>query len=258
MDPYLEEPDVWRGVHARLISCASDLLQPQLRPLGFYVDIDERIWLEEPQRAVYPDLAVIRRPMQPARERGGVAVLEADEPVLVRAVSPSEVRETFLQVFDLKGRRLITQIELISPANKAAGHGRDQFIAKREELQAAGVNVVEIDLLRSGPPVVDLPASALAALRPWHYLITVRRKGSSDHEVYPVVLQNRLPRIRIPLTNEVSDVVLDLQSALDRAYDTGPYPERIDYGQPAVPPLLVEDDAWAAKILAAAGLRPTS
>ena len=32
MDPYLEEPALWPGVHASLIVYIRDVLQPQLRP----------------------------------------------------------------------------------------------------------------------------------------------------------------------------------------------------------------------------------
>jgi len=34
MDPYLEHPALWEGVHARLIVAIANQLQPKLNPLG--------------------------------------------------------------------------------------------------------------------------------------------------------------------------------------------------------------------------------
>ncbi len=248
MDPYLEAPDVWRGVHARLVSASSDLLQPQAMSLGFFVDIDERIWLEEPERNVYPDLSVIRWSPEGSAPEGRSAVMEADAPVLVRSSLPSEVRETFLQIIERDGNKLVTQIEFISPANKSAS-SREFYLQKRKELQDCGVNTVEIDLLRSGKPVVDLSASALESLRPWHYLVCIARHGTRDRESYPIKLPDRLPRIIIPLKNKVPDLVLDLQTALERVYQAGPYVARIDYQALPTPPLDEVDARWAAELI---------
>lgn len=254
MDPWLEDVEVWRGVHARLITKSSDLLQPQLHELGYFIDIEERIYVEESERHVVPDLAIIERPrQQPATS--GVAVLQADEPVRVRSFTETEIRERFLQIFDAKGRQLITQIEFISHTNKNQTRGRTQYIQKRNELKAAGVNVVEIDLLRKGVPVVDVSMSGLEGLRPWDYLACVARAGEAERELYCVTMRMRLPRIRIPLRTSSPDVVLDIQSAFISVYDAGPYPDRLDYNQPPDPVLSVEDEVWADELLRAGGLR---
>jgi hypothetical protein len=253
MDPWLEDPEVWRGVHARIITHAAEALQPQLRSLGYFVDIEERIFIEESERHVYPDLAVIERPkattIQPK-----VAVLEVDAPVRVRVVAEPEIRERFLQIFASKGRQLVTQIEIFSHSNKNIAKGRELYTQKRDELRDAGVNIVEIDLLRAGNSVIDLSDSALSALQPWSYIVHVERHGEIDHEVYPVVLRNRLPRIAVPLRGESPDVALDLQSVFDRVYDLGPYPDRIDYSRQPVPPLSPEDYDWAKHQLLAKGI----
>lgn len=59
-------------------------------------------------------------------------------------------------------------------------------------------------------------------------------------ELYPIGLWERLPVIRTPLRDSDEDVLLDLQSALDEAYETGAY-EDLDYHQPLDPPLSAED-----------------
>lgn len=256
MDPWLESPSVWRGVHTRLVTIAGEVLQPQLRGMGYFVDIDERIWVEESERHVYPDLAIVAAPRMHARGSAEAAVLEADEPVIVQSLADAEAPERFLQVFAVDGRRLVTQIEFISHSNKNSAEGRALYLQKRQELRAAGVNIMEIDLLRRGQPIVDLSVGALPGLKPWTYLVSIARAGRREREVYPVALRQKLPRTRVPLRPPSPDAVLDLQGVFERVYATGPYPDRIDYQAPPEPPLNDDDAAWADQILSAAGLRP--
>jgi hypothetical protein len=254
MDPWLEHPDGWQGVHTRLITRASDFLQPQIRQLGYFVEIEERIYIEASERHVAPDLAIIQ-PRQSMHTSGKHAVLQADEPVLVRSLPESEIRERYLQIFAVAGRQLVTQIEVISHTNKKLKKGRKLYIQKRGELLDGDVNVVEIDLLRGGPSIIDLEERMQDSLKPWDYLVNVVRQGQLEHEVYRVTVRNRLPRLRIPLRPESPDAVLDLQHAFDQVYDSGPYPDRVDYSSPPVPPLSAQDDAWADQLLRNAGLR---
>ncbi len=255
MDPWLEHPDGWQGVHTRLITRSSDFLQPQLGALGYFVDIEERIYVEESERHVVPDLAIIQPPRPLPIGSKHSAVLEADDPVLVRTSPEPEVHERFLQVFAVGGMQLITQIEIISHTNKRLKKGREMYIQKRRELLDAGVNIVEIDLLRGGRPIIDLDGRAQSSLRPWDYLINVVRQGQIEHEVYRFTVRERLPRIRIPLRSESPDAVLDLHLVFEQVYDSGPYPVRFDYSSPPVPPLSTDDEAWADQMLRGAGLR---
>src|SRR5918911_963129 len=65
MDPYLEEPALWPGVHAALIVYARDHLQPQVRP-RYIAAIEERVYLEGPDRPIIPDVRLQQhRPAAP-------------------------------------------------------------------------------------------------------------------------------------------------------------------------------------------------
>ena len=248
MDPYLEAPDIWPGVHALLISYAVEQLQPQLRPRGYFVDANERIWLEESSRSVYPDVAVVKRPVQAADVASHASgVLIADEPVHVHAME-TEIHEGFLEIFDQQSHQLISSIEFLSPANKT-GKGREVFQRKQRELQNGGVNLVEIDLLRGGEHVLAVPQPLVESLRPWNYLVVLSRIQGHDFEVYPIGLRGRLPRIRIPLKSTDADGVLDLQALLDRAYNTGPYPDRLNYRSEPTPVLTEIEMQWAGELL---------
>lgn len=258
MDPYIEDAEFWRDAHHWFISATAEQLQPQLNPRGYYVGIESRVWMEESERAVYPDV-ILRRAAEKTQSEAALpgGTLIADEPVRLLRLE-TEVREDYLQVYELENRRLITGIEFISPSNKADHQARELYLRKRKELWASEVNVVEIDLLRAGKPLVRLPQSVLKQARPDGYVINVMRIGSSGYEFYPVDLRMRLPRIGIPLAANEPDVVLDLQSAVNRVYDAGAYSMRINYNRPPDPPLEEETALWVSNLLLAAGLRMPS
>src|SRR5579872_3251192 len=98
MDPYLEDPSLWRGVHSRLINYAAEALQAALPP-GFIADIDERLYVVEPERSIYPDIAVSKRPPErPQQEKGGggTAVMDRGDPPGELTAYPVEIGEGFI------------------------------------------------------------------------------------------------------------------------------------------------------------------
>ncbi len=247
MDPYLERPEIWPGVHARLIAEAAAMLQPQLRARGYYVDIGERIWLSQPQRPIYPDLAVARLAQEhPAHE--AIAVAEPDEPIRI-ARAEVQVREPYLVIYRAEGAEVVTGVEVLSPANKVDRQGRALYAQKQAETRQAAIHLVEIDLLREGPRVVEFPEVLLEELPRHDYLVNVARRGGEDYEIYPIRIRDRLPRIRVPLKSGDEDETLDLQAALERAYEQGPYPERLDYSNAPTPPLADDDAPWAVQVI---------
>jgi hypothetical protein len=126
---------------------------------------------------------------------------------------------------------------------------------KQAESKQAGVHLVEIDLIRGGPHVLDLPLEILEGLPRWDYLVNLVRRGGSEYQFYPLRLRDPLLRIRLPLNAGDEDATLDLQAAINLAYDIGPYPESLDYQHEPVHPLAADDSAWAVDILRGEGLR---
>ena len=58
MDPYLESPQLWPGIHASAIVYIRDQLQPLLRP-RYLATIEERVYLENPdRRQIIPNVRV--------------------------------------------------------------------------------------------------------------------------------------------------------------------------------------------------------
>lgn len=88
------------------------------------------------------------------------------------------------------------------------------------------------------------------------YLTCVTRAAKPGIlEVYPITLQRRLPRIRIPLRKKDADVILDLQPVFEHAYLMGSYGSSIDYREPAQPSLEGADAEWTDALLKKTGKR---
>jgi hypothetical protein len=260
MDPYLEEPSIWPGVHLGLIYETQEALNAAL-PDGYVADIGERVYVLQPDRDLYPDLAVVRRRREPGvveRGRGGTATTEAGAPPWVFTIEPEEVREPYIEIHALgENQRVVTVIEFLSPANKAAGSkGRRLYLSKQRGLLKSRTHLVEIDFLRAGAHTVAISKDRLLRRGRWDYLVCVHHVDPPRrYWVWPILLRDRLPAIRIPLAGGDDDLPVDLQPILDRRYDSGRYALKLDYHTAPTPPLAEEDDKWAAALLTEHGLR---
>jgi len=257
MDPYLEDPLWWPSVHQRLITYIGDTLGLLLPP-QYIANIGERLYVVQPERNIYPDVAIFESP-RPRRSAGPEpATAVAPDAPWVLIVEPVEMREVFIEILALsQGDRVVTIIEVLSFANKTANsEGRRLYLTKQQEVLNSPVHLLEIDLLRSGEHTVAPPRDALLQRGRWDGLISLHRGGAGErYEVWPVLLRQRLPNIRIPLAGDDPDVALDLQSLFDRCYDSGPYPRRLDYRRPPHVPLSSDDDKWAEALLREKGYR---
>ena len=260
MEPYLEDPVGWTDVHQRLITTLSTELN-RLLPPQYLARIGERVYVAQSSRSVYPDAMVLKRSSPTsavAQGAGGTAVLVASDPPWILTVLPEEAREVFVEIFSTRGQhRLITVIEVLSPANKASGsEGRQLYLRKQREILASQTHLIEIDLLRQGEHTVAPPVDYLLQQGHWDYLVSLHRGGQDEQfEVWAISLRQRLPRIHVPLADGDPDVVLDLQEVLDRCYDDGAYARALDYRQDPPVPLGRADAEWADALLRERGLR---
>ena len=260
MDPFLEHPARWPGVHLGLISALRVALNALL-PKRYVADAGERLYVVEPERSIYPDVLVVERPLShPAEPQpaGTTAVAAPGEPVWMITAEPEEVREPYVEIVlaDDPGR-VVTVIELLSPSNKASGHpGREKYRRKQAELVDSRINLLELDFLRRGEHTVAAPEHDLRRRGRWDYLACLHRGARRyEYQVWPISLRDALPHVCVPLADGEPEVILDLQSAFDRFYDENAYARRIDYRQDTVPPLEGEDREWALTRLRETGLQ---
>jgi hypothetical protein len=257
VDPYIENPAYWRGFHNGLITFITAALNAIL-PTGFAANYEERVYIIPPERSIYPDVLVLQRPADALPASNTTAGAEAGAPHGILTAYPEEMREGFVEVRSADDwDHIITVIEVLSPANKVAGSvGRDEYQQKQSALLRSDTHLLEIDLLRRGMHTVAAPLERLRQYAPWDGLICLHRATARYHYEYRLSqLREPLPTVRVPLTPEIPDVLLDLQMIYDRVYDAGPYRRRVDYSS-APPVTLDEAEAeWASTLLREKGLR---
>jgi hypothetical protein len=256
MDPYLEQ--FWGDIHHRLIVYLSDARQKEL-PGDLRSRVDERIFVEPDEgtpHKMVPDVRVVERGRQlHPRLRAGNGVATA-EPLIIHMEQDEPVRQGFIEIIDIgSGRSVVTVIEILSPSIKLSGPGRDLYLKKQEEVRQRAVNLVEIDLLRTGSRVL---AAAFELIPDGHrtpYSVCVRRGWKPlEFEYYRIPLRERLPAIAIPLRRSDPDAPLDLQALIDQCYEAALYND-IDYREEADPPLRHDDAQWADTLLREQGFR---
>jgi len=273
MDPYLEAPEIWPDLHDRLASEISTVLNSTL-PSPYYARLEMRpeVGIVEhgpALRRIVPDVAVAR----PARDTAGagVAVLTAARtrisPSFEVEIPVEPIRHALVEIRDpTRGHRLVTLIEIASPANKRPGQDRKAYLRKQREVLDSDANLIELDLLRSGERLVGPSLGQIIdeLNPPPDYVVLVNRawqrlEDFAGQQIFPIAVTEPLPCIPVPLRKGQDEVPLDLQFVFQRAYDSGPYRRgAVDYGGPPDPALPDELAAWADACLRPAGARQNS
>ncbi len=247
MDPYLEHPGLWPGVHSRLIAGLGDMLT-DLLPRTYWVDVEERLYIEcqdEPTRAVRADVAISARRTGDAQTAAGTS----PAPGFVAVEEPLEVpmRETYLVIRHLPDRDVVTVIEVLSPANKHSSDAAD-YRQKRREVLEGSASLVEIDLLRAG----ERPAWA-SRLPACNYLVAVHRAWERPRIwARGWGLAEPIPAVPVPLRAQEPSVPLPLGDAIRRVHERGGYDRVVDYRGDPVPALPGELAAWVRERVASA------
>lgn len=244
MNPYLEQRGIWHSFHEQFCTYCLEILVPQVRP-GYVVKLDEQVYIHElsaEERAFLgrTDVSVAAS----RRLTGGQAAAAMEAPAYARLPAAVDIeRSSYVEIIDRKNRTVVTAIELLSPANKNPGPDREQHDAKRLQIFASSVNLVEIDLLRGGQrlPLEDLPECD-------YYALVSRVPERPRVGVWPIGLRDPLPVIPVPLRPPDPDAHIDLQALVHRLYDAAGYEDYIYSGSPE-PPLRPEDAAWAQRFI---------
>ena len=261
MNPYMESSSRWRDTHNSLIYTIRAAITVAL-PEGFAANIEESLYIA-PRTDLRPDVSVVRTaPSPPAPSfcsGGGTAVLE--RPAVDKSVRiESDVLEIipWIAVIGPEPGGIVTAIEVLSPTNKERGPGRDKYLRKRRKFINTSVNVLEIDLLRAGPYTVAAQEARLKEKNPhWDYITCLYNVQEPDiFETWPRTVRESLPKVAVPLLPPHDDLSLDLQAALNRAYEEGGFARSLDYrAAPPPPNFSAEDTIWLDALLREKGLR---
>ncbi len=249
MDPYLEFQAAWPDFHNALIAEIRNELGVNL-PESYVAHVEERSEIAssgiDPSSLFEPDVLVGRFGATPEPSLGA-APTATFEPRLVEVLDhdPEELRITWVEIRALPELEMVTAIEVLSPVNKS-WQGRLTYLAKRAQLRASRVNVVEIDLLLGGAP---LPMKQ--RIEPGGYdAIVARGPKLPIAEVYGWSVRDPLPRLPIPLREPDPDVLIDLSALATRVYDLGRYARtlRPEFALPYAAALAADDLAWVESL----------
>lgn len=209
MDPYLEDDKRWPAFQPLLVHSLYQMLLPGLMD-RYRARVGERLY--------------------------------ASEQALFTSIVREEHKECFVEVRQRSDGRLITLIEVISPANKLTSEGRRQYLERRAEVRGLNAHLVEIDLVLQGKTLIEYAKDSSPT---WDYAVVVTRWTHPDrYEIYSATMPKRLPRFRVPLASDDRDTVLDLQAAVGRAYDQGDFAKLIDYTRDPATQLSDENRRW--------------
>ena len=250
MDPYLEHPTLWPGVHNGLIAALQLSLAPQLRP-HYYVAIEERLYITEPDQRVLvgrSDLAVVG---PSAAETCLKPSPSASSVLAVQVPLPDEVHDTYLEVRQTGTDYVLTVVEILSPTNKRPGRGRRIYEDKRMEVLASRTHLVEVDLIRAGEPMPIMGNGSASDYR----VLVGRGDCRPNATLYAFGVRQPIPPFTLPLKPDDQEPTVDLGRILHDLYDRASYDLRLDYTGDAYPPLASTDAAWADQLLRQRGLR---
>ena len=222
MDPYLENAKLWPAFQHQLLACLYQILLPGL--------VDRY------------------------RARVGTRAYVSETP-LFTSIIREQYTEEFIEIRNRTDGKLVTLLEVVSPANKTTPAGRQAYLDARQQAVHQRAGIVEIDLVMQGKPTLTYSRDGLPE---YDYAVTVTRSNAPDrYEIYTATLQKRLPKFKLPLAADDRDALLDLQAAFGRAYDLGTFGTQINYKGPPPPdvPFTSEYKTWADELLKQMKLR---
>lgn len=246
MDPFLEDPTEWGGVHTWLLTSIGEQLARAVSP-HFSIKIEQHVYLVTPDEArsqqIVPDVYLVEKIPQAAWAGTAVGITA---PTVVEPLYELEITERWIEIRDKRDREVVATIEVLSPLNKAKNTtGRTAFLKKRNTVMNTRTHWVEIDLLRAGERPLEVADKS-------DYYALLKRSGVlGGYEVWYFDLRDPMPTIAIPLRAPFADVPLNLQAAFDDAYKRGGYATDIDYTREAPSPALRPPVAqWVGKQIA--------
>lgn len=244
MDPYLEG-ELWQEFHETLAGAIRAQLMPLLSPKyvallakRYVIDRSSLGLFGLPTRVVYPDVHVAEHGTGLAAPGTASTTLT---PADVEVPNGLDVPQLSIEIRDVARRRLVTVIEILSPANKC-GDGAYEYMQRRIDLLHTWTSLLEIDLLRGGERIQlggPVPPAS-------YYVYLTRAATRSAASVWAIQLADHLPTVPVPLLHPDPDVPLSLQAAVDACFSLVGYERLLDYTAPPPPPELPSDEqSWA-------------
>ena len=234
MDPYLEGTE-WMSFHTEFCVELARQLRPFLRPqytamtMKYYVmDTPDELAIATRNggsHGIYADVGVTEATQWHRSQTAPSAVMAPT--IEMATIMPEPVPQFAIEIRDVEERKLVTLIELLSPANKR-GQGYDEYIAKRQRVLLSMTHLLEIDLLRKGKRV---PMRSPLPTAPYFVFLS-RYEKRPITDIWQIKLNQPLPIVPVPLLAGDDDITLDLQQAFTNVYDLVGYDLILNYNNP--------------------------
>jgi hypothetical protein len=235
MDPYLENPEVWPEVHFGWIAGLARSLNAVITP-KYHAAVEKRVYSDTLLGGI-PDVSVFQKGMDRTSPNQATATLS--EPIAVTVPIAEEVQERYLEIREVGTGLVVMVVEVLSPKNKRTGEGQQRYDAKRQRILNSEVNLVEIDLLRSGEP-----KPMVGGVKSDYRILVSRADRCPAAELYAFNLRDLIPLFPLPLRSQDEEPVVNLQELPGRVYQGAALDLAIDdTGQP-IPSVNEEDFAW--------------
>jgi hypothetical protein len=248
IDPFIESSGYFAEFHGSLMVEIRNELNKRL-PRGYAATLDLYVWIHEPEaksrrRRVGPDVYV-REGSSAARASSSSTIAAA--PMQITLPTVERRKQKFVKIEDLETRRIVTVIEILSPANKDASKDRDAYLAKRNEYLGARVNLVEMDFLRRGQ---RLPFGEHDPAIKDYYVMVCKDWEHPRADFWTFGIRDPLSDIPIPVTKELPSAPLPLARCVAAVYDDARFHEKLRYDKPLSPRPRRTDVAWVRSRLA--------
>ena len=251
MNPYLEHPELWPGVHHWLIIRIAEFLNPQLIP-KYRVAVEVRVYETIGEKSLLVGIPDVTVKSAKSESKIKMALAEAPlQPITVNLPIPETTKQGYLEIKEVATGEVITVIELLSPVNKRVGKGRQSYLNKRQKILGSATNLVEIDLLRSGE---QMPMYSHGIQTDYRLLVS-RSNTRPEANLYAFNLTDKIPSFPLPLKPEDEELIIDLQSLLNQVYEHAAYDLVIDYHQEPIPALTEDNQNWLEQLLREKRLR---
>jgi hypothetical protein len=202
-------------------------------PSNYYVANEKSLQLTEigidrlEDKPTRPDVSIFKLHEQPA---GATTQRTFAEPTMTLRLddllNDEEDFFTAANIYEFSAGilpgRLVTRIEMLSPANKPPHRYHKEYLVKRSETLQAGVNLVEIDFVHTTRPHRrDLPSYHEGEADAFPYVITVSFPHQDAHsgktDVYGIGVDDVIPTVLIPLT-QGDGVAVDFNAIYHTTY----------------------------------------
>jgi hypothetical protein len=254
MDPYLEHPELWSGVHHWLIIRIAEFLNPQINP-KYRVAVKVRVFetiVTQSLLVGIPDLTIKTSKAGVKTNQNNVAVAElSPQPVRINLPIPETIKQGYLEVKEVATGEVVTVIELLSPVNKKPGEGRNSYLNKRQKILGSSPNFVELDLLKSGH---KMPMDS-NGIKSDYRIVVSRGNIRPQADLYAFNLTDKIPPFPLPLQPEDSEPIINLQDLVNQVYDHAAYDLVINYQQDPYPPVSEQSQIWLDNLLKQKQLR---